>query len=173
MIGIQDEISTGRALGDEWRPKGRRIGGCSQYCSGIEIEIMADTDPCFLSRAFGLLATLDITPDYWFGTVLNDQTQLTFHFKTSNAKKTDLLVRKLNQLTLIRDVSIHEAKKAPSSADVEVPAFCARALTLVAVNICRIKLPPGDKTGYKFIGMPADLDGWARTTISGKTKRYG
>lgn len=113
MIGIQDEISTGRALRDEWRPKGRRIGGCSQYCSGIEIEIMADTDPCFLSRAFGLLATLDITPDYWFGTVMNDQTQLTFHFKTSNAKKTDLLIRKLNQLTLIRDVSIYEAEKAP------------------------------------------------------------
>ncbi len=113
MIGSQDEVSTGRALGDEWWLKGRRMGGCPQYCSGIEIEIMADAGPCFLSRAFGLLATLDLTPDYWFGTVSDDQIQLTVHFKTSNAKKTDLLVRKLNQLTLIRDVSIYEAEKAP------------------------------------------------------------
>ena len=112
MIGSHDEVSKGRALGDEWRPKGRRIGRCSQYCSGIEIEIMADTDPCFLSRAFGLLATLDLTPDHWFGTVSDDQIQLTVRFKKSNAKKADLLVRKLDQLTLIRDVSIYEAEKA-------------------------------------------------------------
>ena len=118
---------------------------------------------CYARHNSGLLV--------WYG--IERSTQLTFHFKTSNAKKTDLLVRKLNQLTLIRAVSIHEAKKAPSSADMEVRAFCERALTLVAVNICRIKLPPGYKTGYKFIGMPSDLGGWARITISGKTKRYG
>ena len=111
MIGSQDAVGTVRAIGAGWRPKGRRNGGCSQYCSGIEIEIMADTDSCFLSRVFGLLATLDLTPDYWSGTVSEDQIQLTIHFKTSNAKKTDLLVRKLEQLTLIRDVSICEAEK--------------------------------------------------------------
>jgi len=117
MIGSQDEVITGPALGDEWQPKGRRIGGSSLYCSGIEIEIMADKDPCFLSRAFGLLATLDLTPDYWFGTVSDDQIQLTLHFKTSNAKKIDLLVRKLQQLTLTLDVSICEAEKTPWLAD--------------------------------------------------------
>lgn len=111
MIGSREEAGTGRAIGVGWRPKGRRIGGCSQYCSGTKIEIMADTDSCFLSRVFGLMATLDLTPDYWSGTVSHDQIQLTIHFKTSNAKKTDLLVRKLDQLTLIRDVSVCEAEK--------------------------------------------------------------
>lgn len=60
----------------------------------------------------------------------------------------------------------------PSSVDIDVRAFIERALTLVAVNICRIKLLSDYKMGYKSSVMSSDLGGRARTILR-KTRRYG
>ncbi len=51
----------------------------------------------------------------------------------------------------------------PPSEDIEFPGFFARALTLVAVNICRIKSPLGYKMGYKSKRMSMDFGGFAWT----------
>ncbi len=64
----------------------------------------------------------------------------------------------------------------PPSEDIELPGFFERDVTLVAVNICRMKSPLGYKMGYKIDRMSADFNRQFRTflkLIIIKTVSYG
>jgi len=53
----------------------------------------------------------------------------------------------------------------PPSADIELPGFLARELTLPAVNICRMKSRLGYKMGYKISRIPRYFTGHVGTRV--------
>jgi len=47
----------------------------------------------------------------------------------------------------------------------EFPGFFESELTLLAVNICRMKSLLGYKMGYKITGIPRDFTGYCWTPV--------